>query len=467
MHPGTQPGTQPGKPAFQIQRPPAAPASSATAGTSAPPVAVQGMGGLARGGVPLWLPLPFLVTGILGAALFGLLLPWVAPQAILAPGFPHVLTLVHTATLGWLTMTIMGASLQLAPVILTSPLRADQLARWHYPIYILGVALMLSGFWFWWAPLLIVGGSLVALAVAHYAIIMGATLVHAHRHAEARPLTARFLAASLVYLCLVVALGLTAAVNLATGFLGAGTNRLLLAHITLGVVGWLTCTLMGVSYTLVRLFALAHGHDEKLGRVIFALLNGGIVGLAVGLAFAWAPLTILAGLLLVAAVWLFAWDYRLMLRQRKRKVLDVTQHHGIASVGYLAVVIPLGVAAALFGWGSPRLFAALGLAALVGWLGQSTLGYLYKIVPFLIWQARYGALVGRQKVPLMRDLVHQRWATASFWLLNIALPLVAVCALLGWVIPMQLAAAALGAGLILGAANVVGVIVPRKVGAQG
>ena len=193
-----QPGTQPGKPAFQIQRPPAPPASSASLGTSAPPVAVQGMGGLARGGVPLWLPLPFLVTGILGSALFGLLLPWVAPQAILAPGFPHVLTLVHTATLGWLTMTIMGASLQLAPVILTSPLRADRLARWHYPIYILGVALMLSGFWFWLLPLLIIGGSLVALAVAHYAVIMGATLIHAHRHAEARPLTARYLAASLI-----------------------------------------------------------------------------------------------------------------------------------------------------------------------------------------------------------------------------------------------------------------------------
>ena len=425
------------------------------------------MGGLARGGVPLWLPLPFLVTGILGAALFGLLLPWVAPQAILAPGFPHVLTLVHTATLGWLTMTIMGASLQLAPVILTSPLRADRLARWHYPLYALGVALMLSGFWFWLLPLLIIGGSLVTLSVAHYVVIMGATLIHARLHVEARPLTARYLTASLVYLCLVVGLGLTAALNLAFGFFGVGTNRLLLTHITIGVVGWLTCTLMGVSYTLVRLFALAHGHREKLGRIIFALLNGGIVGLAAGFALGWTPLMSVGGLLLVAAVWLFAWDYRQMLLQRKRKVLDVTQHHGIASVGYLAVVMPLGVVAALFGWGSPRLFAALGLAALVGWLGQSTLGYLYKIVPFLIWQARYGALVGRQKVPLMRDLVHQRWATASFWLLNIALPLVAVCALLGWVIPMQLAAAALGAGLILGAANVVGVIVPRTVGAQG
>ncbi|HEX5441971.1 MAG TPA: hypothetical protein VFW76_13865, partial [Ktedonobacterales bacterium] len=365
--------------------------SAAGAGAVAPPVAIRGLSGVARGGVPLWLPLPFLVTGVMGAALFGALLPWVMPQAILAPGFPHVLTLVHTATLGWLTMTIMGASLQLTPVILTSPLRAARFARWQYPVYLVGVALLLSGFWFWRLPLLIVGGSLVVLAVAHYAVILGATLISAHRHNATHPLTARYLAASLVYLCLVVCLGLTAALNLAFGFLGAGTSRLLLTHITLGVVGWLTCTLMGVSYTLVRMFALVHGHPDTYGRRVFALLNGGIVGLAAGFALAWTPLALLGGLLLIAAVWLFAWDYARMLRQRKRRVLDVTQHHGIAAVCYLAVVIPLGVIAALAGWGSPHLSAALGLAALVGWLGQSTLGYQYKIVPFLVWQSRYGA----------------------------------------------------------------------------
>lgn len=448
-----QPSMQP----FRISTPPSAPASST------PPVSVQGLSGLARGGVPLWLPLPFLISGVIGAALFGALLPWVAPQAILAPGYPHVLALVHTATLGWLTMIIMGASLQLAPVILTSPLRATRLARWHYAVYLPGVALLVTGFWFWRLPLLIAGGSLVVLAVAHYAVILGATLLHARRHTQARPLTARYLTASLIYLCLVVSLGLTAALNLSLGFLGAGTNRLLLAHITLGVVGWLSCTLIGVSYTLVRLFALVHSHNDRLGRMVFALLNGGIVGMAGGFALAWLPLEIAGGLLLVAAVWLFAWDYAQMLRQRKRKLLDATQHHGIAAVGYLAVVVSLGVAAALLGWNSPRLFATLGLAALVGWLGQSTLGYLYKIVPFLIWQSRYGALVGRQKVPLMRDLVRQRWATISFWLVNGALPLVAITALLGWTVPLQVAAAALGGGLILAAANVVGILAPRKV----
>ena len=88
-----------------------------------------------RRGVSLSVVLPYLLTGVCAAALFGLLLPWVAPEAIQAPDFPHVLALVHIATLGWLTMTIMGASLQLTPVIVVTPLRATRFIRWHYPVY--------------------------------------------------------------------------------------------------------------------------------------------------------------------------------------------------------------------------------------------------------------------------------------------------------------------------------------------
>jgi hypothetical protein len=93
-----------------------------------------------------------------------------------------------------------------------------------------------------------------------------------------------------------------------------------------------------------------------------------------------------------------------MIRVRHRKV----------AVGYFTVIISLGIGAAVFGWRQPAVLAALELAALVGWLGQSIIGYLYKIVPFLIWHARYGPLVGREPVPLMRELVHERWAWASF-----------------------------------------------------
>ena len=426
------------------------------------PLASGGLGGLARGGVPLWLPLPFLLTGALGAAAFGVLLPIVAPQALLAPEAPHVLALVHTATLGWLTMTIMGASLQLAPVILVSPLRAARLGRVQFPLYAIGVALLIAGFWTAAAPLLIVGGVLAVLAVAHYAVILGTTLGHASTH----PLSARYLAAATAYLCVVVALGLTAALNFQFRFLSANADRLLLVHVTVGVVGWLTSTLIGVSYTLVRLFALVHDHADVRGRRIFVLLNVGVVGLATGFAFRWVPIEALAGLALTAAVWLFAVDYAHMLHLRKRKVLDQTQRHGIAAVCYLMVVVPAGLLVALVGPGSRRpeqVLVALALAALVGWLGQSIIGYLYKIVPFLIWQARYGAIVGRQPVPLMRDLIHQRSATLTFWLINTALPIALVCAVLGWSMPFQAATAVLGAGLVLAFANIAGVVAPRRV----
>ena len=420
-------------------------------------VGVTGLSGPARAGTPLWLPLPFLLTGALSAAVFGALLPFIGPQALLAAGFPHVLALVHTVTLGWLTMTIMGASLQLAPVMLASPLRAVRFARAQYPVYVSGVSLLIAGFWMTDIPLLITGGALVIVAVAHYALIICATIVRAER----RPLTARFLLASLLYLCVVVSLGLTAALNFAFGFLGAGAQRLLLTHITLGVAGWLTCTLVGVSYTLTRLFALAHGHSDQLGRWVFVSLNAGVVGLALGFSLDWLPLEALGGVSLVAAVWLFAYDYRLLLRARMRKPLDVTQYHAIAGVIFLALAVPTGVALALFGGATEPRLVALGLVALVGWLGQSVIGYLYKIVPFLVWQSRYGPLAGRQPVPLMRDLIHQRAAWLSFVLLNGGVALAMTCAALNWAGAFQVAAAVLGVGLVIAAANIFSALAPR------
>jgi len=429
---------------------------STSAPRATPTITTSGtLGGMAgRRGVPLAVPLPFLLTGAGAAALFGLLLPWVMPEAMQAPDFPHVLALVHLATLGWLTMTIMGASLQLVPVMTVAPLRATRFLGFQYPLYSSGVLLLLSGFW-WMRPwLLAAGGIVIVLAVLHYVVLLSITLLHA----TTRPLTLRYLAASLVYLCLVVGLGLTAALNMQFGFLGAGTDRLLLIHLTLGVLGWLSSLLIGVSYTLVRLFALAHGHDDRLGQVIFVLLQVSIVGLALGFLFSWLALILLAGGVLIATAWLFAYDFWRMLRGRHRKVLDVTQYHSMAAVVYFCLMVPSGVASVLFGWQQPAVLAALGLTALVGWLGQSIIGYLYKIVPFLIWHTRYGPLVGRERVPLMRELVHERWAWLSWWLINGGLPCVILSALFSWSVPLSITSGMVGAGLVLAAVNIAGVV---------
>lgn len=407
-------------------------------------------GGLAgRRGVPLAIPLPFLLTGAGAAAIFGLLAPWVLPLALLAPNLPHVLALVHIVTLGWLTMTIMGATLQLVPVIVVSPLRATTLLRWQYPVFLCGVVCLICGFWWWQTWLLITGGTIIALAVAHYVIVLGITFLRT----GTRPLTTSFLVASLLYLCLIVSLGLTAAWNFVTGFLGAAFEQILLAHIVLGVVGWLSCTLVGVSYTLGRLFLLSHAHDDRWGKLIFSALNGGIALLASGILLNWMLLEWSGGGLLIAAAIGFAGDFWRMLKVRQRKRLEVTHYHSIAATGYFALVIVVGVVMTLVGWGTPAIWLAFGLAALPGWLGQSTIGYLYKIVPFLIWSERYGPLVGKQHVPLMREMLHERWAWVSWWLFNLSLPAMIVATLWQQVIALQVASSTLALSLLLAFSN--------------
>ncbi|GHO91045.1 hypothetical protein KSF_010930 [Reticulibacter mediterranei] len=423
---------------------------------SGPPISTTGMpGGILASSraLPLSIPLPFLLTGICAAALFGLLLPLFLPETMIAPGFPHVLATVHIATLGWLTMMIMGASFQLIPVITVSSLHGARFIRWQYPLYISGVTLLISGFWWMQTWLLIAGGSLVVLAVIHYSIIVGRSLAQA----ETRPLAVRYLVASVVALCLVVSLGLTMALSWQFGFLGAALQQVFLAHLVLGIVGWLSNTLIGISYTLVRMFALVHGHSDWLGRFLFILLNTGIGILALGFIVSWFPLLIGGGIALIGAAWIFAYDFWRMLRVRRRKILDVTQYHSIAAAVYFVLLIPVGIAVALTGWQPPAILAALGLAALVGWLGQSTVGYLYKIVPFLIWQTRYGPLVGYQKVPLMRDLIHESWAWGSWWLINVGLVCTLISLVLGWMLPAQITSGLLGIGFILAAVNIFGV----------
>jgi hypothetical protein len=413
--------------------------------------------GMMGGGqsVPLSIPLPFLLTGSVAAVCFALLLPWTITEALLAPGFPHVLTLVHIVTLGWLTMSIMGASLQLVPVIIAAPLRATRFLRWQYPLYSSGVLLLLCGFW-WMLPwLMISGGTLVVLAVLYYITVLSITLAST----KTRSLTVCFLATSLTYLAIVVSLGLTAALDFQFQFLTTGFDRLLLTHITLGVVGWLTSILIGVSYKLVGMFALSHGHNDRVGHIVFWLLNGGVIGLACGFSLAWTELLIIGGLLLIAAVWLFGYDYVQILRTRHRKLLDVTQYHALASVAYLVIVVPVGVAATLLGWQQTAVLVSLALATLVGWLGQSIMGYLYKIVPFLVWQQQYGPLVGKQKVPLMREMIHERLAWIGWWLVNGGLIMLILASLLHaelWI--MQIASVILAGGCLLAMFNIFSVV---------
>ena len=367
------------------------------------------MPGIATQNAPdVRLPLTHILTGVAAALLGGLaLLAW-APGLLAQPlGNFHALAVTHLFTLGWLAMTLTGASYQLVPVVLEVRLRSEPLARAGYPVLAAGVALLVAGFWSVHPLLLAAGAFAVAAALLVYAAHVTLTVLQSRAHRMYRLF---FLGAS-AYLVVVCFLGATMAASLRWG----GLHRdLLPAHVIAAALGWLTLLAMGVAYKLVPMFALSHGHGEGRGTSVFGLAAGGALLLLLGAAWGWAAGGMAAaGALVLCAVGLFIRDQWLFLRTRHKPRLDVGLKLSAVAFGYLGLVSILGWLALA---GAVRLgHGALVILALLGWLGCLMAGQTYKIVPFLVWYHRYAGRAGREKVPLLREMYSERLAGMAMW----------------------------------------------------
>ena len=57
-------------------------------------------------------------------------------------------------------------------------------------------------------------------------------------------------------------------------------------------------------------------------------------------------------------------------------------------------------------------------------------GHIYKIIPFLVWFERFSPLVGKQKVPMLADMVPIKSSSAQFYFSAVGVVVIAVALLL-------------------------------------
>jgi hypothetical protein len=347
---------------------------------------------------PLGLPLTFFLTGLaglLGAVIDlgthpGDLLDFLVGSSALLAG-------THFLTLGFVSMVMMGAMYQLVPVVLDSRLASVRLGFWHYGCYTSGVVLLIAGMAAFSPVLMIVGGSLVIIGVTLFLVNMARTL----RRARLWSLSGYFLVASLTYLGAVVGFGWLLAFNFLQPIFVNITP--LLVHLALGLGGWFTLTLVGVSYKLLPMFTLAHA-EPKGGWVAFGSFNAAVLTAAVGAWFVPEALSV-AGILGAVGTLAYGFDIVGFLRTRRRR--HVEPAIGLVLVGPAALVTLEG--SAVWALGRPSLWPAVFFLFFLGWMGASIVGYLQKIIPFLVWLHAFSRAMGRGKVPLMKDLFPERW----------------------------------------------------------
>ena len=332
---------------------------------------------------PLGVPFRFFLTAPFFGMLAGVLLVWSGPDSFASRWTPAVLAMTHLITAGLMLQVMLGAMMQIMPVLLGAnvvrPLRVAIIVHVAITLGALFLVLAFLSFdplYFKFAAVLFglgVGYFVVSAARALYGI-------------PATNPTVGGLRLALFGLSVTVGLGL-----LMTGSLGWSLDLPLMQladiHLGWGFVVWTTVLLAAVAYVVVPMFQLTPPFPDWFGRW-FSSLTLVVVLLWTLAEFSGINLVpVVFAVAVVAVVAFFAAMTLNIQRQTKRPHFDATQHYWrVAMLSVLAAgIVWLGaqvfpVFAEWQGW--PLL---CGVLLLFGGFMSVIIGMLYKIVPFLIW----------------------------------------------------------------------------------
>lgn len=280
---------------------------------------------------PIDLPFRFFVSAPLFIIACALLILYSGESLWLTRWHPHMLALTHGFTLGFVTMVMMGALLQLLPVIGGVGLSKPRLiASFSHTCYSFGVICLLLAFMYNYTWLTLTAMLLLAGGLIPY--IFAVALVLSKKLSQGNSILGFRLA--LLSLCIVVFLGLSllnVKLGYATGLLNLG-KHVTNVHALWGFAGWVGLLIIAVSFQVIPMFHVAPSFPKSirlyLCAIIFFLL----------ILFVFTPE--LATPLLFISYGLFSLSLLFVINQRKRKVPDTSiRYWQLAAVSLLILTI--------------------------------------------------------------------------------------------------------------------------------
>lgn len=322
-----------------------------------------------RGWIP---PLPLacgmLAFGLSWVALFELARSGSFDASFLAFGW------IHIVALGWVTLVALAILLHVIPGFLDVEWRARPFALWCTVAYALGVITLLAGFFCVNVSATEWGATITFIALIAYGGALAQPLGIALRAERADRAVARAFGATFALLLVTAALG-----TAFTYAFGGRLNPAVLAHAPqahalLGIGGWLSLLVFGVSARTMRPITGARSRWLALHVVATTSLALGTLGAAVGAAFSVLPVLLAGAALLLVGAIVYAFDIADILRRANvtHRPPQIFMACG-AAWAIIAAVLALGAAL-----GKPWAAAAI-YAGLLGWIGSAVLAHLHHI----------------------------------------------------------------------------------------
>lgn len=392
---------------------------------------------------PITIPVRFFLSAPLFAVVAALLLLTNGPLALVSRWTSPVLAITHLLVLGYITMVMIGAMLQMLPVMAGAPVpRVVLVGSTVHTALLMGTALLaISFFTNSTAGFLIAG---VVLSVGMILFISAASLALVRAEEKDPPDVLRGMKLSVVALTITIGLGLLLVGDYTEVLPFSLHSRWTNLHITWGIGGWVALLFIAVSYRLTPMFMVTPEYPDSIRRW-FA------IGLF-GLLFLWTLLQV-SGMFEVRLVYLEKAVYLLWLfgvglfivatlvlqAKRKRKVPDNTLLFWRLAFALALLVLPLILIGKKF---VPAQFNLLVGFILIPGIAMSLInGMLYRIVPFLSWfhLQHMQLTLGRYdlQLPHMKSFISDRAARLQFGMhcLAIAAGVLAVFKPSPWVYP--------------------------------
>ncbi|MCK9336550.1 MAG: hypothetical protein M0P43_01835 [Arcobacteraceae bacterium] len=302
--------------------------------------------------------------------------------------------LAHLFLVGFVMSVIFGASYQLLPVALEVPMFSKDFSYIHSILHIIATILFCSGF-FINIELIRFGSLLLYVSMMIFIINALITFIKNKKY----DIQSRFIFWGIIFLTIGVLIGFLLALNYFYPLLGNLSQKLLYSHIILVLFGFVFFIIIGISMTLVPMFMISHNFNQTPIENSFYIATLGISLLIIGVFT--NSYFIIFGLILIFIVF-FAYLYQMYIiyKVRARKKIDSWALHLIFSFwglfGFLA----------LFFIDTKSAFLVLFFLVFIPFIN----GHLTKIIPFLRWFDKFSPLVGKQKVPMLHEMINEKVA---------------------------------------------------------
>ena len=375
---------------------------------------------------PIDIPFRFFVTAIVFMMGLAFFVYFSGEPLWISRWHPAMLALTHGFTLGFITPIMMGALLQMLPVVGGIGLKnVGNIGRICYPLHFIGTGLLMYGFASKHAmqnDIKVLAITCLAISFSYYIFSVFRVLLQYFSQKLTKNIfsqnpTIVTIAYSMLALLLTVVLGLLLQVqninlNLNLNFDKSFTNL----HALLGGIGWMSLLILAISLQIIPMFHVAPSFPKFSARLIPVFI---LISLIIMLVIPRLISFLLNALLL--SLLLYNFVLLKVINQRKRKIPDTSINSWRLAVFALVIIV-------LFHYFPeqwlPKIVATkksllLSAAFIHFYLMSIILGMLIKILPFLSYthlQQRCLCNFDAMKfLPNMHDLLNRKSSALLFY----------------------------------------------------